>query len=956
MVELTSNQKSFIQTMTEGDVYEQRGFELLLKRADYEIFFDALANAGLFEPARNPAPVTADKPGYFRVPYWYALDYLKAVAGRAGEKNDGELAQKVLNVVRTVTAVRKTDGSVRDNHHTAHAFAEILGQVPTSAVSMDDIDLIPEWLGGRFDRSIVGHTFAGGTLRHFVDSNEPEDWRKACRIVHHCTAPRLSVEEQAESNRRGSESLIDDYWLKELISTSAGRLGARAGRSAAEVFLARLREVYGEALADRQSWLSRPAIEENEQNHSWDGLANRFVDGLREVLLGWIDHAPDDAQACVDELLLDDAEIVRRIAIHVVDRRFDRLRSLVPKLLSSVVFDSGLLHELYLLLSSHFPKFSEAERSATLDAIRQVPVRPDDEDRERRARYMQRQWLSAISGKGSTSADEWFQQLSSDQSLGGLSPHPEFHSYMESHWGSGPSPYTVEDLLAFAESGTLIERLNGFTQPGTWEGPTVRSLVDALQDAVGLRPTTFLHLLPTFLGAKREFQYGVIHGFKKKWDASTGKETDVDWNDAWPKLIKFFEQTVGYEWFWLEGAVETGDLSPNRDWIPPVVSEFLRAGVRSDDKAYDPALLARAWSLIATLLSKSERQSEASEADAMSRAVNSSKGKAVEAMFDHALRACRVSDRANGDHIAVWQEMKPVYDREIGACRNDNFEFSTLAGAYISHLHYISSDWFAENFRAIFPSEFPANCLSAIDGLAFAPPSAPVYAALADSGVLAWALRQEMKGEHARENLIQLVALNYLWGREELNSPQFSYLWEAHSVADLEVISKYFWTISNQPISDEQIERILLFWDRCVTWSQETETVPANLFSSLALLSSHLKTVGDRELTWLIAVAPHVSVDYNADRFIEDLERLANVSPGPICRVLGQLLDTYRPSFDFEDKLKKLLTKLAQHGETRLDALSYTERLVGLPGMIQLFAQLTSSSPSDTIPASAQSA
>lgn len=28
----------------------------------------------------------------------------------------------------------------------------------------------------------------------------------------------------------------------------------------------------------------------------------------------------------------------------------------------------------------------------------------------------------------------------------------------------------------------------------------------------------------------------------------------------------------------------------------------------------------------------------------------------------------------------------------------------------------------------------------------------------------------------------------------------------------------------------------------------------------------------------MLAVAPHVAIDYNADRFVEELERLANVS------------------------------------------------------------------------------
>ena len=62
-----------------------RGFELLLNRSDFEEFFDALAEANLFDPAKNPAPVQGDKAGFFWVPGWEPLAYLEAVARVSGE-------------------------------------------------------------------------------------------------------------------------------------------------------------------------------------------------------------------------------------------------------------------------------------------------------------------------------------------------------------------------------------------------------------------------------------------------------------------------------------------------------------------------------------------------------------------------------------------------------------------------------------------------------------------------------------------------------------------------------------------------------------------------------------------------------------------------------------------------------------------------------------------------------
>jgi len=280
MTELSTKQKSFIKMMTEDEEYERRGFELLLKRPDFERFFDALADAGLFDPSRNLGPIPADQPGYYRLPYWNALAYLEATAKRAGETDDMALAEKVMNVVRQVSRWRDKDGTIRDNENTWHTFITIFGLVPISAVSLDDIDLMPAWFKAPFSQSRVGAALAHGPLNRYVASEHPGDWIKACRILYHCTAI-LWVDKKATT-------VVRDFWLNELIKSSATVLGRKAGKNAAEIFLARLRELFAKDWGGRMTYLSRPAIEDHPQNHSWDGPPNRLVEGFRNALLGSI--------------------------------------------------------------------------------------------------------------------------------------------------------------------------------------------------------------------------------------------------------------------------------------------------------------------------------------------------------------------------------------------------------------------------------------------------------------------------------------------------------------------------------------------------------------------------------------------------------------------------------------------------------------------------------------------
>src|SRR5260221_5881569 len=117
-----------------------------------------------------------------------------------------------------------------NNNNTWHSFATIFGLVPTRAVSLDDVDLIPAWLEG-LDRSRVGAAFAFGYLKRFVASDRSEDWSKACRILHHCSALRWLDKKQIDGGiAKEAVTVVDDYWLKEIINASATALGAKAGQ------------------------------------------------------------------------------------------------------------------------------------------------------------------------------------------------------------------------------------------------------------------------------------------------------------------------------------------------------------------------------------------------------------------------------------------------------------------------------------------------------------------------------------------------------------------------------------------------------------------------------------------------------------------------------------------------------------------------------------------------------
>jgi hypothetical protein len=266
---ITSKQRTAIIRMSKNQEEAKWGFEILLKRHDFADFFDFLKEAGLFSPE------------YVQIPYWSALGYLEAVARLAGENNDRQLARKVMDVIRSVS--RDPDGRSSDNYHTYLKFAEILGLVPVAALTIEDIDLVPVWLNSKYDRGMVGHALDRGVIQSMLASDSPDDWQKACTILRHCTAIFWVDEKGLGKGRKKPVSVIEDYWLKELIKHHAGTFGMKAGMKAARIFRDRIREVFGEEFGDLPTYLSRPAVEKHSQNHSWDGTVNCIVEGLRDA-------------------------------------------------------------------------------------------------------------------------------------------------------------------------------------------------------------------------------------------------------------------------------------------------------------------------------------------------------------------------------------------------------------------------------------------------------------------------------------------------------------------------------------------------------------------------------------------------------------------------------------------------------------------------------------------------
>ena len=939
MANLRANQRSFIEMMQLSDEHAIRGFDLLLKRPQFLDFFLPLIDAGLFAPEKNPAPVQADKEGSYRIPYWKALDYLIACAKVADEHNDAALAEKILSIIRTASAERDPAGE-RANFYTFRRFAEILGLLPTSTVTTKDLELVEGWLNTKFDHDMVANALDDGALPRFLSSSIPADWDKAVQLFKYCTVIRWQPD-RLDSETREPVAVVEEHWLKELVNHHASALGRKAGASAASLMADRVREVFGEGGRADWSHVFRPAVEDEGQSHAGRGVENIVVEALRDVLLGWTEMDTTAAKPFVEDLLRSDNEMLRRIGIHVLNERWESFGDLYPPLVRPELFGVGHLHELYRLLNLRFESISEEAKRATIEALRNIPIPDGDEEGPGPVERLQFRWLSAISATSYAPAAKWFGELAAK--YGSPPKYPDYLSHIETRWGPGASQYSAEELVALAEQRTLVQKLVAFKPSDSWEGPTVDALTDQLERAVQLAPVAFIRIVPDLLAAAITYQYAVIAGFLKLWREPNAERPFEGWDDAWPKLFDFFEALLANPTFWSGKNRAHGFREVTPMWIASSIADLLHAGTRDDSRAYSPVLLPRGSALLQTLLAHSEAVSEPSD-DPMFQAINSSRGRALEAVFSHALRVCRLADKETGSHLDAWKSMQVLFDAELAACVNGNFEFSTLAGAYAVNLEYLSVEWLKANIKEIFPVDRRANLVCAIGGLAYASTSREVYRLLRDNGVLDAALRLDLKGRNGHEKLMERVAVGYLWGEDTLDSSRFKFIFESKAEEALAQINFFFWTIRGEKLKEDQVPRILQYWRRCLDWAATQATPPIKVLSSLSGLASVLPDASGDKSDLLLNTAPYVHEHHGAYEFLKELRRLVEGSPKEVCTVLRKFIETHGPMYDYEDRLRKLVARLAELGH-RAEAIEFCDKLRSLPGLYELFLELTAKPP-----------
>lgn len=915
---LTSDQKSFIEMMKESPELEEHGFHLLSEKANGPELFDFLKRERFFSVEKAPTPIKVEE-GRYRIPYWTALDYLEKVAEHAGKNNDANLTKSLLEILHSQTENILANRVELSNYHTNRMFVRILALLPSAELKIEDLNLISTWLDDRFGGDTVSFEISRTLLKKFPPSGEQPEY------AFHILEMLLKIKwRQDQFLNEEPQSALSEHYLEPFFENNLRTYVQIFPERTIRLLFSKLEELFSKGVNSEISWMVRPAIEEHEQNRKFKKLHNTIIEASRDAVLMWCDLDEVTAKDFLRKAFETSAEIVKRITIHAVDYRWEKLRSLYLHFLENGLFESGHVHETYHLLNQHFSNFTLEEMQGTLDKILSLPKVENLEDADRFLRFRQGKWLSAIYGKGSTVADKIFENI--DERERGIiaKNHPDFNSYMSTRWGSGPSEYTTEDIISFAHNGTLIEKLNSFVETGGWDSPSQKSLVDSLTEAVKTSQDLFLTLSETFFTAKLPYQYGYLNGIY--YILKTQQEV-IDIEHLWIKVISFCEHLLEEKTFW-EKQVEDDNFTPTNGWMQGLIPDLLRLGFDDNSFALPQTLLPRAKNILIQVFLNGEGATNLSEIP-MDQAINTVKGRALESIIIHALKECRDVKKISESHRDIGRSFFTFIEKQF-VTPEPHYELYTLLGAYISNLGFISPEWIQLNVSKIFDPNKEEYFRCALDGLIFAPSTAYVYNLLKSGNVIENFIVKFVGNERATERLIERILIAYCWNIEDLETLKRIFKSDQYN----QYQNHLFWYLYNL-FGEEDIDasissQIMKFYAEFLpTAGGDNERNLAMLYA-FSGLAKYGNNFDQKFSAILLNVSDKLLVTHNFDIVVESLKRVAESNVNIAAQALEIVMKKNRPYYDYENTLGDLLVKLAKGGEREI-ALRLAAGLTDLP-------------------------
>lgn len=709
------------------------------------------------------------------------------------------------------------------------------------------------------------------------------------------------------SDRAG---VMESYHLGEVLKTTARKLGERCGAAAVDMLARRLADYIGSPEDDKYSYIWRSAIEEHEQDTHNEDTRAVLVDAVRDVALGATSTGAPDALVVARALLQSPYPTLIRVGIYVCGEHYTTVGQVFWECVKENLFiDVSYWHELYWFIKKAFPRFSAAQRAQFLQVVEHVKGDWSDESRQQEwDETHRRDLLHPASRQGDTEVDEKYQTLV--QRWGPVRDHPDFHVYSTGGWVGDRSPVASDALVAMPDA-ELVSFLNGFVPENrSWDGPTYRGLSSSISAAVRASEDGFAHRIGLFTDLARPYQHGLLRGLKERW-------SDDKRNIDWSATLSLVEAIVSSPTFRTDLASDQREgWEPSVHWVVSDIADLLQGA--SGTERHVPAELYPSCLKVLRLVLDATTPTEIDQSnDAVSHAINSPRGRALESFIHLALAMRREEVAEKSGAGGTWEAIRPVLEAELATSEYGlNADFATMAGMYCANFHYLNAEWTEANFDRLFSSSNEAAWRCAAQGFAYQRYLYDwFFKSLVTGGHLRRMVFTDGLPDNVAERALQFLGLAYLEGMENLDGEGVL----CELIADLRVkelsqLCWFFWTLRGKAERSARTSKILAFWMKVAERVRESHANMPELQSALSQLAVFLHELTPATVEALSEAAPHAQVRHHGYLLIENLARLAGQYPKEVAAIFRATISGFLPDYHKEDVIE-LVNRLANAGE-----------------------------------------
>lgn len=395
------------------------------QRLDKVGWLKSLYEQGLFDAKLNPEPIeSSDNPGYFSCPYWYELSYVARIAPYIAN-NQNDYWQIITNIIDGIIAYHKDDGTLVRNFRTNDFIVHLISFLPDRYLKDDYFDTVKSI--AKTEGTFGLYSFQNHFVPRFIEKTDKKNLLRCLDLMY-------SFNDNG-SNYPKYTPLFDPYMIGPEIKKWNSDLCRICGIDGLKVLLQKLDQVK----KDSELSFFASVDEADNQNRYQDKYSAKLVFSIIDYSLAL---STIELQQVVEELLSSDSYMDKRIAFHLIDKRYDELKQMYWSYPSNPMDEYASYPEIFRLLKNNSEKFSEDEQRRTISNIDDIRFPDDLEITQGQIDYHKKRLAIALLPTHRPIINDYFKEIS--EKCSDEIEHPGYDYYIGSSVYSGTDIPTVD--------------------------------------------------------------------------------------------------------------------------------------------------------------------------------------------------------------------------------------------------------------------------------------------------------------------------------------------------------------------------------------------------------------------------------------------------------------------------------------------------------------------------------